>query len=511
MPKQEFDRDEFFAHFPTAVSQAMVDYASEVAFLGSRYLFTHRYRGFQFGYCTHCKKESITNGLLKHNESWQCPKCKSLVIVKSSGMGRKKLVDEVYFVFYEKSVANPQAITARGIYAIRDYSGDYYKTETVFKDLAMYLFEPGNSKMMYRFYWLDEWHESKEIRALEDTAMKYKRCLTSIESIHAAVQGTPFQYCTWEKYEIRDEVLFFDLAAKYPCIEYLTKLGLRNLVEAKLYSDQTYGVVNWRGKTIDKVLRLSKSEIKELRSVPFIVTPLDLNSYHQYKKRGMKLTFQEAHALRELTGTYYYEMAMKLFKYASFEKMSQYILKQLGRSGSKKHYNSATSVLSALRDYFKDCEELGMDLTQEHVLFPNDLYEAHQKTIRKVKIKADESLNIKIAERLKELNRFKFEHAGFILRPAASSIELFDEGKALEHCVGGYTQNYAEGKTNLFVLRKASEPDIPFYTVEIVGQKITQARGKKNCNPTDDVEMFIKAFEAKKLAKKRNHKIQLSA
>jgi DNA-directed RNA polymerase subunit RPC12/RpoP len=512
MPKlQSFDHAEFRSHFPQRISKALVDYVTDVALIKSRYLFTRRYGSFQYGYCTHCKKESMTIGFLKHNEESHCPKCKSRVIVKASGRGRKKLIDEVYFVYFEKSEVNPQAITARGIYAIRNYTGDYMKTETVYKDCAMYLFEPGNSRMMYRYYWCSEWHESKNVRSLKDTMMKYKRCTIASDSIQEAVNGTQFQYCTWEKYEVRDPVLFFDLAAKYPCVEYLTKLGLRKLVEAKLYCDQTYGVVNWRGKTIDKVLRLSKAEIKELRSVPFTVTAQDLNSYHKYKKIGMNLTFQEAHLLSELAvpNGYWYEIAKKLFHLASFEKISRYILKQLRRSEDESHYMGATSVLGALRDYVKDCEELGMDLKQNHVLFPNDLYKAHQETIRKVKIKVDETLNVKIADRLRMLKRFCFEYAGFILRPAASSIELFDEGKALEHCVGGYAKNYAEGKTDLFVLRRASDPDIPFYTVEISGFEIRQVRGKKNCSPDDDVKAFVEAFKNKKLSKKQKSKLKM--
>lgn len=121
----------------------------------------------------------------------------------------------------------------------------------------------------------------------------------------------------------------------------------------------------------------------------------------------------------------------------------------------------------------------------------------------------DETLNIKIAERLKVLKKFRFEDSGFILRPAVSSIELFDEGKALEHCVGGYAKNYAEGRTYLFVLRRASEPDIPFYTMEISGQEIRHVRGKKNCSPDEDVKAFIETFKAAKLSKKRNGKLKM--
>ncbi|NHN33521.1 PcfJ domain-containing protein [Paenibacillus agricola] len=503
MSSPEFQ--EFVAHIPLSISQEIEDYATNTVFLSSRYVFVRSFKGFQFGYCSHCKNEYMTLVKLKHNQDWQCPRCLSLVKVKSSGMGRKKMLDDAYFIYYQKSAINSNAVVARGIYAYRSYQGDYYKTETVYKDIALYLFEPGSTKMLQRDYWFgcDSWHMKKNVRSEMVHSMKNKRSHTAVESIVPAVHGTHLQYCTWEKYEDQyDLVKFFDLAARYPCVEYLTKMGLRNVVESKLNGLPTYRVINWRGKSIDKVLRISKAELRDLRSAPFTVMPLSLHSYHFYKKRGLKLTFVEAHLLRDLTDGYYWDMSKELFKHAPFTRISQYTLRQLNRDGVQKHYRNASSVLTALRDYIKDCMELGMDLEQEHVLFPNNLYEAHQKTIRKMKVKKDETLNVKITARLNELNRFSFEYAGFIIRPAASILELFDEGKALEHCVGGYTDRYADGKTNLFVLRRSTEPETPFYTVEVVGQEIKQVRGKKNCNPTDEVQAFIEAFKAQKLVKK---------
>ncbi|MED1850329.1 hypothetical protein P4V33_01555 [Brevibacillus borstelensis] len=274
------NHQEFFAHFPQTASHAMVDFATDTVFLSSRYLFVRRVGSMQFGYCTHCKQEYLTSSLngklgLKHNQDWQCLKCKSLVIVKASGISRKRLIDDAYFVWYEKSAINPKAVVALGIYAVRDYRGDYYKIETEFKTVAMYLFEPGKSRMLRRDYWAERWYEAKSIISEFDHSMKHKRCYLALESVVQAVRRTPFQYSTWGEYtrQSPDLVKFFDLAAKYPCVEYLTKLGLRSFIEAKLYGYNTYGAINWRGKSIEKVLRLSKSEIKEMRSSGLIVNP----------------------------------------------------------------------------------------------------------------------------------------------------------------------------------------------------------------------------------------------
>lgn len=504
---KEFNPDNILAHFPPTISQGIVDFARDTVFLNSRYLFTRRVLDLQYAYCTHCQQEYLCGSgsvYLRHNETWRCHKCDSNCIVKSSGRGRKHLVDDAYMVYYEKSVVDPNAIVAWGLHVVRDYSGDYYKIETQFRTVAMYLFQQKESTMLYRD-WGNKSAKRKAVRSEYRNSMKNKSWYFSEESVVSAVKGTPFQYSTWEKYKCQspDLVEFFDLAAKYPCVEYLTKLGLRSLIEAKLIGRQTHGVVNWRGKNLEKVLRLSKAELKDLRSAPIKVDPLTLHSFHFFKRIGLPLSFHQAYQLQDLSEGYYLDEAKKLSNYAPFTRIVQYILKQLRREDVTKHYRNAYSILTAWRDYLKDCVELGMDTGQEHILFPNNIYTAHQKSIEKVKIKHDSALNELIGKRIADLLKYSFELNGLFIRPAQDSVELFKEGKALNHCVGRYAKTYAEGKTNLFVLRKVDEPDTPFYTMEIIDNKIIQTRGKSNCLPTDEVEAFIQAFTKARLSKKK--------
>jgi hypothetical protein len=501
---QRFEDPEFFSHFPEDVSEEIQNHIREGVLKDSRYLFTHREGRKQYAYCTHCKREHESKGL-KHGESSQCPLCKSLVWVKASGRGRKTLIDEAYLLWYEKSVTNKQAIIARGFYLIRDYTKDYRETETVIKPIALYVFEPGvGGKMKRCNYWgcyKDTWHGCKTVHSEATSSMKYKNCYFYKHNIKKAVKGTPFEYCTWELYDHKDMVEFFDIAAKYKCIEFLSKVGLGCFVNTKLEGGSTYGAINWRGDTPEKVLRLTKSEIKEMRKTGAIGMRA-LRHYQILKREGPRLTWIEAREMSDLIDDYNAGELRKFTRYASIQTIKLYFAKQMRREG-KYSYRSGGEVLSTWRDYIRDCIELGMDLSQDHVLFPNNLHAAHQKTIKKVKIKADETLNHKTKSRLKELDRFKFENNGLILRPAVSSIELFEEGKTLHHCVGGYAKRYADGDIDLFVLRKASDPNTPFYTVEVIGQNITQVRGKKNCNPTEEVKTFMEAFKKERVSKKR--------
>lgn len=502
------EHSEFFSHFPKGVSDALDEYAGETVFLASRYLFVWRVKQVQMAYCTHCHVEypiGIGKASFKHNEKTICLNCTSECVVKSNGMGRSKLLDDAYVVWYEKSVLNPNAIVAIVLHAWRDYRGDYRKNKTEFSTRAFYLFEPGQGGRLFRPDWNEQWSEKRSVFSLRELEMKYKEAFCSSENIKNAVAGTPFQYSKWEEYykDTFDYVDFFDMVAKYPSVEYLTKMGLGGLVTAKLRGHKTYGVVHWRGKSLEKVLRMPRSDVRQLKDISGIL-PLSLYSYHFWRKLGWTISPGDAHIIRGLTEGYYAELLTKQSEYGTEIEITKYLLKQMRRPNAPAIYSSVTYVLTAWRDYVNECKELGMDLQQSHVLFPSNLHHAHDKTMSKVKLKRNEETNKRIAARVPDLEKYAFTHGQLLIRPATNSLELFDEGKTLNHCVGGYSNRYAAGQIDLFLLRKVSDPDTPLCTVEVVSGKIIQARGYKNRQTNAQEEAFLKRFERHlRLVKKR--------
>lgn len=513
--------NQFSKHFPEKQSEAFVDYVENVAMLSSRYIFTWRSGRKQYGYCTYCKTESETPGI-RHNEFYTCPSCESHCGVRASGKGRKRMVDEAYVVWYDKSLLNEQAITARGVLVVRDYREDYRDVTTQISVRAEYLFEPGNSVMLdhpylyYSEYYKEMRNEdsllfTKSVFSLANSAMANKPHFYSIESIQNAVQGTPFQYSTWESYKNGDMVVFFSLFAKYPCVEYLTKLGMRGIVEAKLNGDKTYGMINWRAKNPLKVMKMSKQEMNELKDSKIHVDPWLLYLRNQSKKDGSNLSVDELSLIKEQISEARVSDLKHVLKNTTLRKAYAYLTKQLNKPEVYKRYYSMGQLLTGWSDYFEDCMKLGLDLSREAVLFPSNLHRAHQNTIKQIKVKEDEALKIKFSVRNKQLIKYQFEAHGFILRPPVDQKELIDEGKALHHCVGTYAVRYAKGETDLFVLRKVSEPDKPFYTMEIRGGTITQCRGLENCNMTPEVRAFVDLFISKKLLTKKQTRIEVTA
>ena len=177
----------------------------------------------------------------------------------------------------------------------------------------------------------------------------------SRESIAAAVEGTPFQYSTWEQYDVGDDMTpFFDLFSRYPCVEYLTKLGFKHLVKDKITGNKTYSAINWRGKTMQKVLRLTNQELQscpkdQRKKLTFPV----LRIIQAGKKDGSNFSLDEAVKVDEVFDGYIKEV-IRHRHYTNIRRIWNYTTKQAGKN--KDYYHShPDTAFTTWRDYLKDC------------------------------------------------------------------------------------------------------------------------------------------------------------
>lgn len=509
------------------ITKEIEEYVVEEALKHSRYMFIQR-RGKerysvdplteekvrlgkqQYGYCTYCNKEYETEGL-EHNGSIICPGCGSKVKIKSSGMSRKYLYDDAYFVHYEKSKIDKDVIVAKGIFVERSYKGDYKNIKTLYRVEALYIFKINDPVMLTDSSW-DRmngtycWEKRNKVFSLTNYSHRVFRT-TNLESIEAAIEGTPYQYSMYKEYmsSYGDGLKFFELFSKYPRIEDLTKLGFKNIVEAKLNESGTYSSINWNGKSVFKMLRVNKGELKDLIAFDRVKTPCFMRLHQFNSKEKNKLTLAELKELERLI-EYNFEDFKKILKYTSLYKFYKYINIQESKYIKKFHRGALT--IKDWKDYIEDCKSLKMDITKESVLFPKDLYTAHQNTIKQIKYQEDEALDEKMKKREEEINKkYLFEDKKYIIRAVKSTKEIIGEGAALYHCVGGYAKSHSEGITNILVIRDKNDIDKPYYTMEIRSNKIIQVRGLRNCAPDKKLNKFLSKFKALKIEKVKNKKI----
>jgi hypothetical protein len=191
---------------------------------------------------------------------------------------------------------------------------------------------------------------------------------------------------------------FFGLYAKHPCIEYLTKMGLHECVEDKLNGYYTYGAINWNGKSIEKVLKLTKNQFKAIKNSGAEIDMQLLKLYQITLSEGTNLSPEEINKIKRDFSFVSMKDLDPVRKFSTLSKVHSFACNQyeINRSLKERHYFDIRDVMIGYKDYLKDCMTLEMDMKSENVLFPKNLHNAHQNTIKQIKIQATAHLEAKI-------------------------------------------------------------------------------------------------------------------
>lgn len=128
-----------------------------------------------------------------------------------------------------------------------------------------------------------------------------------------------------------------------------------------------------------------------------------------------------------------------------------------------------------------------------HEILPNmNPFEA--KTLRELQWMHDQYTDIANAQRYNNLKKDgrwdkfnkkrieKYEKIGdeFEIIVPREPKDIINEGASLSHCVGSYLESVASGYKTILFLRKVSDPDKSFYTIEVGDFRIVQIHGNHN-------------------------------
>ncbi|KEQ22859.1 PcfJ domain-containing protein [Paenibacillus tyrfis] len=509
--REAADMAELMQHFRLAIDKKLVKFVRDDVLNHSSFFFYQRMprSSIYKGVCTYCKEEYSVRDctVFKHNTWWRCEKCGESVQLKAAGRGRGKMVDRAYAVWYEKSAIDSNVIVSTGYKVTLDYR-KVMTPEIEFVPVTRYLFRHGHSaQMAVRDHWTTGYYMNKQIefgngwsftKRPSTIVGKYyftRRSCQSKDSVREAVKGTPFERSEWQQFwaDDLDAAYIFSAIAKYPFIEYLVKTGLRKIAIDIVRRNPTYGAINLRGKSPSKILGLNRQEFREWKATCPKMKAETLKAYKWCRDRGARISWAQAEAFGDVIAPKYSFDSMKqILQYVPAECLIRYSWNQYQKN--RKHYREIRDVMTTYRDYLRDAKELEMDMLDEATLYPNNLRAAHAKTISKVKLKQDPKTNQMIVDKQKALMRYCFEHGNFLIRPIQDVGELFAEGASLNHCVGSYAKRYATGDCIILCVRRKDIPDEPFYTAEIVKDRLMQCRTDGNDPMTPEVKIFMDEY-----------------
>lgn len=133
------------------------------------------------------------------------------------------------------------------------------------------------------------------------------------------------------------------------------------------------------------------------------------------------------------------------------------------------------------RDYLEAAYELGYCLEHSRVLWPEDLAAAHDRvTAELAEKRVKDEKKRRAASRKERRLKYEFELDGLKIVFPATGAAIRREGKALSHCVGGYADRHLNGTLTILFLRRSSQPETPYVTIEMDGNQLRQIHGYKN-------------------------------
>lgn len=496
----------FMRYFPAGIGDKVKRYFNQVATGNENFFMVPDREDKQKAICSRCGKHIVLAKFkLSHKDRTTCPKCGADGEVVHAWR-RARTQAKYYFTYFERALYDKEAIIARSFAVYRCICAD---TGEIFDDYVpreYYLMRKGEAIHWTHEcdFWGNEWWSKRRSLYSKDYVME----LSGYHVWLGLDRLKPLLKDSWLKYSqldaffrltgAEDAFRYIELYQKHPQLEYIMKMGLWNIIAEGLRCRSFRNIFNWKGKTPKDLfgVPIGKGDMLALSALA-----VDMDTFHLalYLKKNSRFSLVDlAQKRKELERLSNFDTCERFDTLKDYGVCAEETLKYILRQQQKKtRYQSIRGVLIDWMDYLKDCNELGLSLEDTAVLKPHDLQQAHQNIIAQLKIKADEELDKQMTKLKEERKRYNFAAGGFIAKVAENSTELIVEGKVLHHCVGTYADKHAKGKCTIILIRRLEEPEVPFYTMELVGpeKRIIQVRGNHNCGMTQEVEAFVESYK----------------
>lgn len=526
---------------PKLPEKKIKKFAHEEVFVNEQYFFKHKECGHRYGYCTACGKDvqiDIENMRLwtdkhaacrsaRHNDTVCCPACGHKVQVKDAGRGRSQLCNTAVVAVTQRTRNGGILLSFVRVY--EDYTRNYKAAPERGTLLYAAYFNLGQHFVAEQTYGggLYISVKQKPTRRLPCTVEPVKldhnswKCTegegAKLLGFEEALERSNLRYLPWEAYHECAQQLYQSTITNYPVnllgllyqysrypvlTERLIKEGNGDLVAEQVEWDCTTGM-DYKQVVPYKAMRLTKQEYRKLKTQDNICCST-LKATKALKKYGCKMTDENFRFFLTFQYSWSQQKCYKAFdflrQYLSPQKAINWVNRQAAGG-----YETPTNVLSDYSDYLDQCGRLGLDVSHKEVAVPQDLRDLHRQYSEELTRRANKKKAKEQAERAKKLakdlpklkRKYTYASSGLFIRPAEGPEDLLKEGCAQHNCVYScYTEQYLDRKTDILFVRKQSDPDQSYVTVEFKNGAVIQCRADHNRPAPPDVQEFMQAWLA---------------
>lgn len=302
-----------------------------------------------------------------------------------------------------------------------------------------------------------------------------------------------------------DIVKYLKAYSKHREIEMLMKKGWIHTAKAVAEGSSLY---NYKATNIADYLKIKSHRVQEYkksedRDMLYIL--------QMEREKDIKMNDTDIQRILRYAPTATLARIKDIMKFVKFRKMMNYIEKQ-------EKTNETRDAFTLYRDYLNMKSKLEYDMTDDIILFPHDLRDAHDKAVIEsnereadIRKKAVMKKFPNIRKKYNRLSRiYSYSEGEYIIRPVKDASEIIDEGRMQHHCVGSsdtYLKKHDKGESYILLMRKKESPELPFITIEIKGDEIYQwyeAYDKKETKETTQpyLDKYVERLKTKKSKKK---------
>lgn len=444
------------------------------------YIFYHYDRkGITEGYCSYCEKNVNLKEKPRHGKEGICPVCKKNITYKSDGKIKTLSTHDEYVQLIQRI---PEGIVIRNYRVSRIHGAygnekpyinnpKYYKhewTRILIRGTQIARYEYGMYKNS-EYRWIPSYYASGERGKI------YPYNIPSLAKDELQHSSLPLLIKQKRKVNAFD---WLNQEKRNPVIEMATKIGAYSLACDFVNNSYNKRYINENTTELTKMLKLDKSRLKRLVTAD---GGIKLLMWLQYEKKqntiyDNKMLVEFAKASMKPDSFCFINDRMSLVK------IYNYILRQQELSNE-----SIYQIVQTWADYLQMAERAKLRCDLEQIYKPKNLKAAHSEVIDMLAQEGYKKRAKEIAKKYKHieafcksLTKYEWKDDKYLIKAPKGIADIVREGERLRLCItwsDRYYERMEDKETFLLFLRRKSQPDNPWYLLEVEpGGAIRQKR-----------------------------------
>ena len=469
------------------------------------YIFYHYLKkGATSGYCTFCGKE-VPIRKPRYNKEGRCPCCRHKITFKSVGKAGMVVTEQECMYLIQRC---EDGFVVREFVGYRKYpKGEYQSPDCVSWEIRRVIYNKAGLNPR-AYYWGDYKH--CEMRWMPSSPCSY----TWRGNEAGKVYGKTLPHLAKKelrptgliemlpKSRVMDPEKYLAIYQQIPQLEKIIKADLPQFLQDCMThcSNVQPRIINGKASSLTKILGIDSQELRRLRQN---FGGWRFLEWLQYEKASSK----------EIADDVIHWFCSKGITVQNvnfiLDRMNPLQIRNYLQRQARESRKDVRTVLGTWEDYLSMAKRLKMDTNDEIVFRVRKLRKRHDELVRRCQEKELSLQAEEILEKYPHVNQIcqslkaKYEYSNeeyAVLAPSCIE-DIIWEGRKLSHCVASserYWERIERQEAYVLFLRRVSELDKPYYTLEIEPDGTVRQKRTEYDRQKPDIEKakeFLKEWQ----------------